>query len=470
MARKINLNRQLLGLEDLLFGEGTETQIRCGQEVIISKINIGNLPFTETQTLLEWINSTNISEIIDNIPAITAIYETLDILLDLDTVANEVTEAVNKYLGMTISISTLNPGEQATASYNALTGVLSLGIPKGPTGAQGPKGDTGLTGPTGAQGTKGDTGLTGPTGPKGDTGLTGPTGAQGPKGDTGLTGPTGAQGPKGDTGKGITTITRTSGTGAAGTTDTYTITFTDSTTTTFNVYNGANGTGSGDMAKSIYDTNNNGIVDNAETLTLDTSNTTPPSVQGQVKWNQNESTADLNIGNVTLQLGQEQLVRVRNDHSSTILNGTVVMATGTIGNSGRILVKPYTGTKELAKSVVGVLTESISVGTDGFVTTFGKVRNIDTTGTAVGETWVDGDILYPKPNDSGSLTKIAPTSSEVYMPIAIVIHAHSSGTLFIRASGIDENRVFDTVYTKSEIDIILGDISASLDTINGEVI
>ena len=413
MARKINLNRQLLGLEDLLFGEGTETQIRCGQEVIISKINIGNLPFTETQTLLEWINSTNISEIIDNIPAITAIYETLDILLDLDTVANEVTEAVNKYLGMTISISTLNPGEQATASYNALTGVLSLGIPKGPTGAQGPKGDTG---------------------------------------------------------KGITTITRTSGTGAAGTTDTYTITFTDSTTTTFNVYNGANGTGSGDMAKSIYDTNNNGIVDNAETLTLDTSNTTPPSVQGQVKWNQNESTADLNIGNVTLQLGQEQLVRVRNDHSSTILNGTVVMATGTIGNSGRILVKPYTGTKELAKSVVGVLTESISVGTDGFVTTFGKVRNIDTTGTAVGETWVDGDILYPKPNDSGSLTKIAPTSSEVYMPIAIVIHAHSSGTLFIRASGIDENRVFDTVYTKSEIDIILGDISASLDTINGEVI
>ena len=38
MARDIILNRQLLGLEDLLFGEGTELQSRGGQEVIISKI------------------------------------------------------------------------------------------------------------------------------------------------------------------------------------------------------------------------------------------------------------------------------------------------------------------------------------------------------------------------------------------------------------------------------------------------
>jgi hypothetical protein len=36
-------------------------------------------------------------------------------------------------------------------------------------------------------------------------------------------------------------ITRTSGTGAAGTTDTYTITYSDSTTSTFSVYNGSNG-------------------------------------------------------------------------------------------------------------------------------------------------------------------------------------------------------------------------------------
>lgn len=55
----------------------------------------------------------------------------------------------------------------------------------------------------------------------------------------------GSQGAKGDPGKGIVSITRTSGNGAAGTTDTYTITYTDSTTTTFTVYNGKNGSDAG---------------------------------------------------------------------------------------------------------------------------------------------------------------------------------------------------------------------------------
>ncbi len=49
-------------------------------------------------------------------------------------------------------------------------------------------------------------------------------------------------GSKGADGRGIKTVARTSGTGAAGTTDTYTITYTDNTTSTFTVYNGKNGT------------------------------------------------------------------------------------------------------------------------------------------------------------------------------------------------------------------------------------
>ncbi len=42
-------------------------------------------------------------------------------------------------------------------------------------------------------------------------------------------------------GRGIASIVRTSGTGASGTTDTYTITYTDNTTSTFGVYNGKDG-------------------------------------------------------------------------------------------------------------------------------------------------------------------------------------------------------------------------------------
>jgi hypothetical protein len=46
----------------------------------------------------------------------------------------------------------------------------------------------------------------------------------------------------GKDGRGIKSIVRTAGTGAAGTTDTYTITYTDNTTSTLTVYNGKNGT------------------------------------------------------------------------------------------------------------------------------------------------------------------------------------------------------------------------------------
>ena len=58
---------------------------------------------------------------------------------------------------------------------------------------------------------------------------------------------------QGAAGNGIASIALKSGTHAPGTTDTYEITFTDGTTFDFFVYNGANGTCSGDMTKSTYD-------------------------------------------------------------------------------------------------------------------------------------------------------------------------------------------------------------------------
>lgn len=77
-------------------------------------------------------------------------------------------------------------------------------------------------------------------------------------------GTNGIDGQDGAPGRGIVSITRTSGTGDPGTTDTYTITYSDSTTSTFTVYNGADGQGSGDMTKAVYDTDNDGKVDSAE--------------------------------------------------------------------------------------------------------------------------------------------------------------------------------------------------------------
>lgn len=99
-------------------------------------------------------------------------------------------------------VSTLAEGSKATASLSGdgLVKTLSLGIPRGATGIQGPRGERGATGPQGPQGIKGDTGDTGPQGPAGARGATGATGPQGPKGETGATGPQGVQGKQGPQG------------------------------------------------------------------------------------------------------------------------------------------------------------------------------------------------------------------------------------------------------------------------------
>lgn len=77
-----------------------------------------------------------------------------------------------------------------------------------------------------------------------------------PEGDEGQEGP---EGPIGPTGNGIASIAKT---GTVGLVDTYTITYTNGQTTTFTVTNGQDG--SGDMEKSVYDTDNDGYVDAVE--------------------------------------------------------------------------------------------------------------------------------------------------------------------------------------------------------------
>jgi len=161
-------------------------------------------------------------------------------------------------------------GPQGPAGPTGATGATGATGPQGPAGATGPqgpqglkgdKGDTGATGATGATGPQGPQGIQGIQGPKGDTGDTGPQGPAGPTGATGATGPQGVS---------ISTVTRTSGTGAPGTTDTYTITYSNGTTSTFQVYNGANGSGSGTITSITAGTGlTGGTISSTGTIAVD---------------------------------------------------------------------------------------------------------------------------------------------------------------------------------------------------------
>jgi len=141
-------------------------------------------------------------------------------------------------------------------------------------GLQGPQGTIGLTGPEGPAST-----VPGPAGPSNvlDVG----TVSGGTTASATITGTSPSQTlnlvlPKGDTGptgNGISNITRTSGNGAAGTTDTFTITYTNGSTTTFQVYNGTNGT-NGRGITSIVRSSGNGTAGTTDTYTINYTDST----------------------------------------------------------------------------------------------------------------------------------------------------------------------------------------------------
>ena len=159
---------------------------------------------------------------------------------------------------------------------------------------------------------------------------------------------------------------------------------------------------------------------------FDTSNTTIPG-EGEMAWNADDMTVDIGLpGDVTLQVGQEIHMRVR--ASAEITEGQLVMATGSTGNSGRITAAPSSTTTN-AMFIIGVATMDIPNNTDGFVTSFGAVRNIDTDGSVVGETWAAGDVLYPHPTIDGGLTNGTHT---IDLPIGFVLFSGNNGSIFVR--------------------------------------
>ncbi|MEQ7847711.1 hypothetical protein [Nocardioides kribbensis] len=83
------------------------------------------------------------------------------------------------------------------------------------------------------------------------------------------------EGMAGAPGRGITSLTRTSGTGAPGTSDTYTVTYNDATTSTFTIANGADGRSITNVAR----TSGDGSAGSLDTYTITYSTGSPSTFQ-----------------------------------------------------------------------------------------------------------------------------------------------------------------------------------------------
>ena len=154
-------------------------------------------------------------------------------------------------------------------------------------------------------------------------------------------------------------------------------------------------------------------------------------------------------GNVVQKIGEEQFYRVK--CSGAVTKGQVVMFAGTLGASGGLVGAAATGlSPEQSNYILGVAIETGANNDWIFVTSFGEVKNIDTTGGA--ENWQQGDVLYYNPAVTGGLTKIKPASPNAIAIVAAVVHVGSAnGILFVRPTfgsvlgGTDGNVQFGTL-------------------------
>lgn len=186
-------------------------------------------------------------------------------------------------------------------------------------------------------------------------------------------------------------------------------------------------------------------------IDFDTAATTVDAI-GRLRWDTADNAQTLSLGmaggSVVQQIGEELYYRIK--ASSAITNGQVVMFTGSVGASGGLTGAPATGLlPDQSNYVMGVATENIANNGWGYVTYFGVVRGVNTTGGA--EAWADGDILYYNPLVTGGMTKNKPAAPNPIVIVAAVVHAATNGVLFIRPTygstfgGTDGNVSFSSL-------------------------
>ena len=181
---------------------------------------------------------------------------------------------------------------------------------------------------------------------------------------------------------------------------------------------------------------------------------------GKLVWNDTDGTLSLGLkgGNVTAQLGQEIVYHVKNTTGSTIFNGTAVYAVGSQNNKLIVAPFPATGTISTEK-FLGLATEDIPDESTGFVTHYGLVRGLNTSGIPV------GSVVYADPDNTGGFTNLEPESPNVKVVIGLVATEDATnGAIQVRSHS--SPIASDITYDNSLSTLIASNVQAAIDELD----
>jgi hypothetical protein len=174
-----------------------------------------------------------------------------------------------------------------------------------------------------------------------------------------------------------------------------------------------------------------GSISNADYIDFNTGSAIPAWKSGRIFWDNTEGA--LSVYNaeadITLQVGQENWVRVFNQTGVTITDGTPVRITGVHGDLPEIVLAQavqVSGSALGDNQIIGLATHDIETNSIGYVTTQGLVRGLNTNA------FTDGDLLFVS-SSAGLMTNVIPTSPYEVIQVGICVKAGpgGSGIIFV---------------------------------------
>lgn len=150
----------------------------------------------------------------------------------------------------------------------------------------------------------------------------------------------------------------------------------------------------GDMFKSTYDVDNDGIVDSSEKM--------------------------ITIG--------------RNSTGATLYQGTIVYISGSTGNRPNF-AKAQANAESTSAGTFGVVVNDIANNSDGYVCTIGTLHNLDTRTSATNPftdvTLNDGDTIYLHPTIAGYVTNVKPSAPNHLVYVGKVVRTTAQNGIIV---------------------------------------
>lgn len=148
---------------------------------------------------------------------------------------------------------------------------------------------------------------------------------------------------------------------------------------------------------------------------------------GTLAWNDTDGTLDISLkgGNVTLQVGQEQVTLVKDADNAGIVEGAAYYFVGSDG-SNKTVRKAQANSAATSDTVLGLATESSTGGNKAYLTTFGLVRGLDT------DALTEGAPVYLSATVAGGLTATRPTAPNSAVQIGYCVRKSKTvGSIFV---------------------------------------